>query len=377
MQASKNALINPAVFLAALAAGFLFLEAACRLLHYGDVPPEKVTWIGHTHYNPFLIFGPNIDKRFPQKKNGDAWFNSQGFRMSGLLPLDKPAGEYRVFALGGSTTENIPNNDNKHYCGEANRILAQEPLNGKTFHCVNASKSGYSSAQTLVRLQFDLLAFKPDLITVMDQVNDLTVNFFPPDARTNYGNKYLHPVYAPPVFDLKRTFLRHSRALVLLYTLFTDAKRLLAGKRIPSAGVPVYSSMRFNPEPTELVYKETFRDNLRSIAQIAKGHGIRAVFLTQPAFFSEERYALTFTGDIHGVLYPQLEEFKTLFADYNKVIREVANEQGIPLIDMEALMERNPDYYTDMIHFSAEGIQRFAAIYSGELKKIIPQGKAA
>lgn len=370
LKPQKAFISNIVLFLAVFVAAFFLLEMGCRFFRLGEVPAEKVAYIGHTGYSPFLIFGPNIDRTFPQKNGEPVYFNSQGFRIQGNLPLEKAPGEYRVFALGGSTTEDIPNGNNKHYCGEANQLLAAERFDGKTFNCVNAAKSGYSSAHSLIRLQMDLLAFKPDMITVMDQVNDLTVNFFPADARSNYGNKYLHPAYAPPVFDLKRTLLRKSQALVLIYQFSIEVKRRFLGNEMPSAK-KVSTFMRFNPEPTVLRQKEAFRNNLISIAQIGKAHGIRIVFLTQPAVFSEERYARTFTGEIHGVLYPKLDEFERLFSEYNEIIRDVAKEQSVSLIDMETLMGKDPRDFLDMIHYSASGIDHFAQFYSRELQKIL------
>lgn len=354
-----------------LLVSFAVLELGCRLLGIGRVPQEKVVFVGHAYYNPFLIFGPNIDRHFPQTRGGDAYFNAQGFRMDGLLPLEKEPGEYRVFALGGSTTENIPNGNNTHYCGQANALLENVSFAGKKFHCINTAKSGFSSAHSLVRLQFDLLPFKPDMITVMDQFNDLTVNFFPFDGRMNYANKYLNPVYAPPVSDLKFSVLRKSQACAFLYQKWSDLKGLFFYKKIPMEdGSYVVSRMKISASPVTLHSKETFRRNLVSIARIAKANGIKPVFLTQPASFSEAHYALTFTGEIHGLSYPPLEEFEKLFAEYNSVVKEVAQAEQAGLIDMYELLGHEPRYFTDMIHYSAEGIERFAEIYSRELKRL-------
>src|SRR3989344_7249280 len=111
----------------------------------------------HSYYNPFLIFGPDINKDVPQQSGGFAHFNSQGFRMDQDLAIEKDKREIRIFALGASTTEDIQNGANKHYCGVANEIFKQQVPN-KKITCINAGKSGYTTAHSLARLQYDILA---------------------------------------------------------------------------------------------------------------------------------------------------------------------------------------------------------------------------
>lgn len=48
----------------------------------------------------------------------------------------------------------------------------------------NAAVSAYSTAHSLIRLEFDILQYERDLVIVMHNVNDLTVNYFAPMLST-------------------------------------------------------------------------------------------------------------------------------------------------------------------------------------------------
>lgn len=293
--------------------------------------------------------------------------------MENELPLKKESGEYRIFALGGSTTEDIQNGQNIHYCGEANKIFEQEFLNNKV-RCINAGKSAFTSLHSLVRLQSDILPFKPDLITVMHNINDLTVNLYPFDGRYNYGNKYLTDKYAPIVDNqgFMWQFLSKFKAFSYLDNKISKVRKLIGSRPVHtlSDGQVVPGDTEFVSEPIELPFKEIFRSNLRSIAAIGKANGVKVVFLTQPAVFSDEKYFKSFAYS-GGLSYPQPDEFKRVFEEYNQVIKEVARDTNSPLIDLYALVGHNEQYFVDVVHTSPDGVRRVGELYANELAKLI------
>ena len=364
----KSLAINITLSFAVILICFLLLEVIFRSTEIGKIEESKASFIRHTGYSPFLIFGPNLNKKFKQKDGQIAYWNSQGFRLKEDLPLKKKRGEYRIFALGGSTTEDLANGENLHYCGETNKILSSY----KNVNCVNAGMSAYSTAQSTIRLQFDLLQFNPDMITVMHNINDLHVNFFPyHDERSNYANKFLYKDYAPGL-SLKYSFLRESRAMIYLYQSFVNIKNRVSGEKIKAKGKGVVlSTMRYSSEPIALRSKNSFRNNLMAIAAIGKAHNIAVVLMTQPAVFSDDKIALQFGVNVSNdyILYPRKEEFFKLFKEYNRIIEEVARQQNVYFIDMYNLFGNDEKYFKDMVHYNASGVRRFARIYSENIKK--------
>ncbi|MBN1645419.1 SGNH/GDSL hydrolase family protein, partial [Candidatus Woesearchaeota archaeon] len=251
MKFRKPIFQNIVLLLVVLVILFVLLEIFVRIAEGGRINLEEYSEIKHRGYNPFLIFGPNIDRDFKQDEGFVHW-NSQGFRMEDNLSTIK-LNEYRIFALGASSTENIGNNMNLHYCGEAMRMLNEEPLSDnlyidagiKYINCINTGKSAWSSAHTLVRFEFDILQFNPDMITVMHNINDVTVNLFPGDVNYNYANKFLNPGFAiePDFYD--DVLLRKSKFLYVLdYLKDRLVQRLTSDKLTLDDGSVIYTSMR-------------------------------------------------------------------------------------------------------------------------------------
>ena len=370
----KKYFVNLVLLIIALIACFAFLEIAFRLFGIGEYDKGDYIVIKHADYNPFLIFGPHINKSIPQQNGEIAYWNFQGFRMNETLQLAKKPNEYRIFALGGSTTEDLANRQNMHYSEEATKILEKYNPNGKKIIVVNSGRNGYSTAQILVRVQFDLLPFEPDMITVMENINDLSVNFFPSDERKNYANKYLDIGSFVQPYSIKDSFLSESRVIVFFYKSISAIKNKFTSKTIVTdSGKKVSSNIHYSETSIEPKFKQEFSNNLISIAALAKAHGIEVVFMSQPAAFSEDKYALMFGYQSYNdrILYPKLDDFKKMFLEYNNVIKEVAEQEDVNFIDMYNLMGHDEKYFVDMVHYSPDGVTRFAKIYSDNLKKII------
>src|SRR3989338_8366859 len=351
---NKKHIANLALLITVLLICFVILEITFRFLGIGKRETGSYIVIKHANYNPFLIFGPHINKSIPQGNGEVAYWNSQGFRMNDTLPMDKKPDEYRIIALGGSTTEDLANRQNMHYSEVATKLLEKYSFDGKKARIINSGRNGYSTAQILVRLQLDLLPFKPDMVTVMENINDLTVNFFPSDDRVNYANKYLDKGAFTAPLSIKDTFLSKSRVIVFTYKALTSIKSKFTDKTITTkTGKKISSNIRYSETPTQLKFKEEFRNNLVSIAAIAKAHNITLVLMSQPAMFSEDKYALMFGYQLYNnrIFYPKIDEFKNIFLEYDNIIKEIAEQEDVYFIDMYHLMGHDEKYFFDMVHY--------------------------
>ena len=371
----RELLLNILLIVISLLVCFAVLEIVFRVFSIEESHEIDSKFIKHSTYNPFLIIGPALNKRI--MKNGEItyWSNSQGFRMRDDLPFKKDNSEYRIIALGGSTTQNGANNMNLHYSEETSKILNSKYFTDITINIVNSGKAGYSSAHSLIRLQFDFLPFEPDMVTVMHNINDLIVNFFPYlDETNNYKNKYLYETFANE-YNIKQTIISRSRVLVFCSKSLDILKNRIFGNNIKTTEGIVTSTMKYSEYPIELKSKNVFRNNLIAISRIAKAHNITPVFLSQPAVFTEKSIALSFGHKLYNnyILYPKKEELRKHFEEYNKIIKETAEAENIHFIDMYKLMDQDEMYFVDMNHYSAEGINRFSEIFAEELEKIIKE----
>lgn len=96
--------------------------------------------------SPFLVFGPRVDWRVPNRPPTPyTSFNPQGFRTTDTIG-PKRSTEFRIIALGGSTTEDLWNDEGIHWPLVLECRLHQR---GRTdVRVLNGAMSAYSSAHT-------------------------------------------------------------------------------------------------------------------------------------------------------------------------------------------------------------------------------------
>lgn len=137
---------------------------------------ESVTVNGFTH-NRFGFIGPEFQKQ-------------------------KPAGVFRVFCLGGSTTLGAGVEADRYSYPELLQAILDKTANhgSKRIEIINAGVFGYNSLHTVIRATKLLDAFSPDMYVIMDGLNDLDTaqalsltqlerlrGLTPPGPDTGYG----------------------------------------------------------------------------------------------------------------------------------------------------------------------------------------------
>lgn len=314
--------------------------------------------------SPFLPFGPRVGWRFERAGN-PAWtqFNDLGLRMPGSLPEREP-GEVRILALGGSTTENVWNELGIHW-PLAFECLARR--DGRDdLRMLNAGMSAYSSAHSLVRYQLDLVETNPDVVLIMHNINDLTVSYHAALADTvvdpSYLVKYGKKGYTGQV-DGSDVVLSRLASLV--------RSRLLRTSSSPQA----------LPEPSMYDLSagaRFFRRNLVSLVRAVEASGAVPVLLTMPRSRDPAWVELGRQGDMDTAGLGRLPEAVDFFSDFdrfNDVIRGVAGDRGVPLIDMAGALVEGPDTFVDVVHYSTEGVRSFASTLYAAADSFLPASR--
>ena len=141
----------------------------------------------------------------PNQKNSFWTVNQQGFRDEEMTPIEKPAGEIRIFLLGGSTAFGQLSSNNEitlAYQLEArlNQRVAQQRANPDKFQpevlpywadkvqealalpprirdgqyrVINAAVPGYASGNELAQLMKRVVNYDPDIVVVLNGYADL------------------------------------------------------------------------------------------------------------------------------------------------------------------------------------------------------------
>lgn len=311
---------NIAVFLLL----FLLAEFGYRTLCYfqgqGFFRPDSFTSPWFTGYDPPA----------PREEKGLSYFVHRA------EPVDhrKKEGVYRIIAVGGSTTVDRQawETGGIDFPGALDSLLNAGLSDRATrrYEVLNAGVDAYSTAQSLINISLRLVEFGPDLIVLMHNINDSSVNGFGSRATSDYGNKYLLPYYLNP--QLQATLSLEG----LLYQ-----SRLICRLGVPQRMADRNRVIRpENPSVDGLRY---FRRNLRSIEATCAAHGVDLLLLTQPHQDQEHRYI-------------RLEVVR----EYNQAIREEA--RGRLFLDMEREFGKEPALFFDMVHYTPEGSRRFARL---------------
>jgi hypothetical protein len=330
---------------------------AVQALTYGTPVLSLLPGYRDTRFplSPFLVFGPRVNWEAPNKALPElARFNDHGFRHDGPVPAREPD-EYRIIAVGGSTTENIWNEVGIHWPLVAQCRLREQ---GYPVRILNAAMSAYSTAHSLIRLQFGLVEYRPDMVLVMHAVNDLTVTYaaaaLGQDVDSHYAVKYGAKGF--------------TGELGADDVVLTRVGRAIRNRFWPETVVtPPHDAWEYDLDRGVGL----FARNLRSIVRWAVGEGIAVGLVTMPYSMDSSHYEMLQQSRIAGSVglgvLPQPQDFFRDMDRYNQATSKVAQEEGAVLLDMAELLVARDGAFVDPVHYSTVGIIRFGELVASTL----------
>lgn len=266
----------------------LMVEGLCRLAlksaqKEGIVQPRDL-------YEFDLSYGWHLKPLF---KAPGVWINSRGLRDE-ELSIEKQDGVKRVVALGDSVTYGWRVKQEDTYPYQLRKMLPQG------FEVVNGGIPGYSTQQGYEFLEEEILPLQPDIIIIMFGWNDQALTMTTPDQK-----KKEHPLALKLNFFLNRHCATYK---VLKLALFSIREVMIQNS--PEQEVPSRVSLK------------TFKENMEKMIDLALSHSISVFLATEP----------------EGQPVRESNAIKR-HREYNQVIREVAREKGVTLIDIERVFE--------------------------------------
>ncbi|UCD85350.1 MAG: hypothetical protein JSU92_03920 [Deltaproteobacteria bacterium] len=265
--------------------------------------------------------------------------NSLGFRGK-EFSVKKREDNIRVICMGCSVT-----------FGEVNSYpqKLQELLNSSEFdrkiEVINAGIPGYSSFQGLRLLKTRLLDLEPDLITVLYGWNDHWLT-------RGYSDMEQRPL-GEDIVEIKN-FLDRFRFYQLLNSIQNSIKIELNFRYQRPSGE---SDTKYRVDLGD------YRENLKEIISLSRENGVKIFLLTSPSGAVKGKIPKYLT-EMRFVNDP--EELIPLHQSYNQVVRELAGDEGVPLIDLTNIFEEKDkgrffdDPEVEIIHPKENGYQLIA-----------------
>lgn len=343
------------------------VEAALRIVHplpdpyadYKRVP--AALWPGSAYvpsaYPPRFRMTVRAEPGLPGMDPRPRTFSVNGLGFRGdSLAVPKPAGELRVFVVGGSTTECM-------YLGDAEALTARLQAHlrrlapGVDVRVYGAGKSGDRSWDHVAMVTHRILHLQPDVIVVFAGVNDLSASIA--------GRDYLlradpQEISTAMKVRLALTELQLGR-LLQAATSKPDARRVgltssvrRAARRV--AALPAGPLPR-DPDP------RPYAENLATIAGAARANGARVVFMTQATTWT--------TADPRLWGWHWMLGTETRFPEagleagmrrFNAAMTEVGAANGVPVFDLSGALPKSADDFYDDVHFTARGADAAAAL---------------
>lgn len=229
------------------------------------------------------------------------------------LDYEKPAGEYRVVFLGGSTTYGDLENIDFNFVSQiAQKLKSDFP--GKNIHVFNCGFLGYSSFQMMLLYEKYISKADIDLIVMYTLNNDM----YQPGIHTYREIWKMESTGRPSLILRLRSFFMKStfyQATVAFWHVFVRKK---------------------NFAPSVKIIRD-FQINIGRIVSGAKSKGTQCILIPE-------------------LLNPDLisPDQENLSKDLSEKLRTISKENSIRFVDSGKVILRNT-YFTDNVHLNAKG----------------------
>lgn len=289
-----------------------------------------------------------------------AVYDGGGWRVVAPPPSN---GAFRIVCLGGSTTECLYLDAAETWPGR----LAQELCAGGVSACVGVAASGTLAAGHHWRYLNDVRGDRvttADCLVLLAGANDLLRELYRLGnglARSPWWYRSAWAVTAREVWN-------GTLGQGLVYDEHGDQLQFLRTAGTVPANV-------FRSVPSRL---DSFRSILLDICQLAKHRSQLVVFVTQPVLWDErlEPEAQQRLWLLSAVERGQrqsisprttLRAIRVKMAQYNDVIRDVAADQGVLIVDADQALSGTSSLFYDDVHLNEAGCARLAAIIAERL----------
>lgn len=242
----------------------LLLEAASRL--FFKAPDDLSSILSILEQDSVLFWRqrPNLDIIFQGVQVNT---NQMGFRNREFD--QEKNGKFRIVCLGASPTFGWGVKAEESYPAVLERAIKERCGSAKNIEVINAGIIGYSSYQGLLLFKKQILGLSPDVVIVSYLVNDLDKYRF--YRNSGQSDNELRPKNEALVFAEN----------MLNQSAFCQAFRRLLFK-VGRINTKLYGKAGYIYQDNRRVALPDYRNNLNEIIAIAKKNGIKVVLVNMP-----------------------------------------------------------------------------------------------
>ncbi|MCO5144412.1 MAG: SGNH/GDSL hydrolase family protein [Oligoflexia bacterium] len=322
--------------------------------------------------------------------------DSMGYRTTKPIDYKNKSDRFRIFTIGGSTTQMIDIDDHRTWSHHLQVLLDKEYK--KEFEVINTGMAGLRAEQNYGTLKYITKAkLSPDLVIILVGTNDWRRAII----NQAIGLKEGSLSYPWENFSTKNSLIGR------LVRAFLDKRK----RTQEEAGVKSVEVMHFKKghmseeERAEVCASGTpidlpidfpenvsndFSKALDGIRDVCKKENLACVFLSQPHGYKKEakgeyrrdlscnnRWGRPYIPVPEGLIYTlkSVERMGQVADFYNNYTKTFAEKNGMPFCDIDAQIEPSYRHMYDEVHFTEEGTKKVAEVVFQCLKEKVPNIK--
>lgn len=288
--------------------------------------------------------------------------DSKGFRTTKNIDY-KNNSSFRIFAIGGSTTEQIYLDDKNTWTH-----LLQESLQKETnvnVEVINTGVSGLKSNHHLATLR-KIIGMHPDMVVFLVGINDWNWHI---TEEFNLEKEALKSKYSSKYLVFRETLLGNAINLGFMYvksygkhkknSVKEDNGEFLVkhGRSLKRSNVHT-----FNPKTVHYKYSE----NLNEISDICKRNKIKCLFVNQPVGYQKDasenfknKFWMTPPYKDYTLKLDNMIDIASL---YNTYLIHFANENDHFACDAAPKLVSTKDTFYDDCHFNTMGANKMSKV---------------
>ncbi len=325
------------------------------LLLIGEGGLRLYSWYFRTAYERYnsttgrLELVPNLQVNIPGGPR--VRINSKGFVGVEFANV-KPAGIYRVFAVGDSCT--FAGDWDVSYSAFLEKMLNAD---GQRYEVINAGIEGYNSEYALGRIRDDVLKYGPDLVTIYIGWNDL-MKMSPGNMSSSGRVTWLGTV-------LNHSYLYKGLSKVVFFYI----RPMLIPPGLSGEESEFHVFDQFVPA--------AYEGNVAAMVALLRERNVRVLLLTRPTVLTRNMSAEDLkTQHVFFPYFPEaysVPRLRSLHDAYNNSIRRLATRLQVPIVDLDEVFDRQDKrpLFWDTMHPSKEGHELIAAALAPRVRELL------
>ncbi len=323
-------------------------------------PPRELVLREYQPNARFAFAAPAIRQAYPGDRPARGVYTLDTDADGFILPARGPARRAErqaatVVFLGGSTTEAMyvdPENRFPHRVGQLLEQRLGIPVDG-----LNAGRSGNNSLHATLLLTGKVLPLRPDVVVLMEAVNDLGVLASHGSYWT--ASRDLGPVRTPRAGI--EPAVQRLRDASFPHTWRAIKRAIAAAKGTPSGAVGGAAQSPPSPSSDQVQrWADDYEASLRQFVSTARVWRIEPVLMTQARLPATDE-AGRFVPDVLAAAHEA----------FNVRLRSVAAADSVPLIDLAAGRTWTRHELYDGLHFNDTGSLAAADIIAAALETVL------